>query len=137
MHRLLAAALLFLALAAPPAAAGPRESAIEGVISRQIDAFRADDGAAAFSFAAPALRDFFRDDTSFMAMVKQGYPQVYRPRDFSFSELREIDGRLTQFVEITDTDGQRWVAAYTMTQQADGSWLIGGCVILKAPETTV
>ena len=137
MHRLLTAALLFLTLAAPPVAAQTREKAIEAVISRQIDAFRADDGAAAFAFAAPALRDFFRDDVNFMAMVKQGYPQVYRPREFSFSELREGDGRLTQFVEITDSDGQRWVAAYTMAQQADGSWLIGGCVILKAPETSV
>ena len=137
MRRILALCLFCVALAAPPALAQSREKEIEGIITSQIEAFRKDDGAAAFAFAAPGLKDYFHDERNFMAMVRQGYPQVYRPRDFTFSDLREVNGRLTQFVEITDGDGQRWIAAYTMVQQADGSWLIGGCVILKAPETTV
>src|SRR5690242_13491126 len=46
------------------------------VISRQISAFKADDGAAAFGFASPDLQAKFGNAAVFMEMVRSGYAPV-------------------------------------------------------------
>ncbi len=104
------------------------------IITSQIEAFRVDDGQKAYSFAAPIVQKLFPSPDTFMAMVKQGYPQVYRPQSFKFEEAAlDPVGRPSQKVLIVGPNGQAYEALYTMEKQADGTWLIAGCSILEVP----
>jgi hypothetical protein len=108
-------------------------TAVQGAIERQLQAFLKDDGDTAYSFAAPNIKMMYPSVESFMAMVRQGYPQVYRPRSYEFGELKEAPGYLEQSVDIVDAEGQFWTAVYTLRQDADGFWKITGCYIVKKP----
>jgi hypothetical protein len=104
------------------------------VITAQITAFRADDGPAAYDFAAPVVRNIFPTPEIFMAMVKQGYPQVYRPQSFNFTEaLIDPMGRPAQKMTVVGPDGKSYTALYSMEKQADGTWRISGCTLLEIP----
>ncbi|HUN51513.1 MAG TPA: DUF4864 domain-containing protein [Candidatus Sulfotelmatobacter sp.] len=120
--------------------AGPGQAdqaAIRQVIERQLDAFRRDDGAAAFAFAAPGIKALFGNPENFMAMVRSGYQPLYRPKGFSFEPLTEQDGMMVQRLRVVGADGKAHLALYTMERQADGRWLIAGCVLLDLPEESV
>lgn len=104
------------------------------IITAQIKAFRADDGLAAYDFAAPVVQRIFPTPEIFMAMVKQGYPQVYRPQSFTFTEaLIDPNGRPAQKVTVVGPDGKTYVALYSMEKQPDGTWRIAGCTMLEIP----
>lgn len=111
----------------------PPEPAIEDTIQSQIDAFLEDDFATAFSFASPNLRTMFRTPENFGAMVRQGYPMVWRPDAVSFGDLRSISGGMYQRVIVTDEAGNLHYLDYQM-QQVDGQWRIAGVQILQAPD---
>jgi Domain of unknown function (DUF4864) len=112
----------------------PEREAIHGVIQRQLDAFRADDGGAAFSYASPGIQGMFGDAAHFMAMVKSGYPMVYRPRSATFGGLVEIDGQTVQKLRLIGPDGQPALALYFMERESDGSWKIDGCQLTESDE---
>ena len=104
------------------------------IITAQISAFRADDGPAAYSFAAPVVRKIFPTPEIFMSMVKQGYPQVYRPQSFNFTEaLIDPMGRPAQKMLVVGPDGKTYEALYSMEKQPDGTWRISGCTLLEIP----
>ncbi len=104
------------------------------IITAQISAFRADDGATAYSFAAPIVRNIFPTPEIFMSMVKRGYPQVYRPKSFNFTEaLVDPMGRPAQKMLVVGPDGKTYEAIYSMEKQPDGAWLISGCTLLEIP----
>ncbi len=108
--------------------------AAQDVIRSQERAFSRDDANAAYSYAAPAIREIFPEARTFMFMVQHSYPPVYRHKSFEFGEVRAQDGRVAQRVHIIDADGQPWEALYTLEQQDDGSFKITGCILLKAGE---
>jgi Domain of unknown function (DUF4864) len=124
-------AAFLLALAAP-ACATDDIAAAQGVIRSQVEAFSRDDAAAAYSYAAPAIRQIFPRAEIFMSMVQQGYAPVYRHKSFEFGEARVEDGAIAQRVHIIDANGEAWEALYTLEQQPDGSLKITGCSLLKA-----
>ena len=107
--------------------------AIRDIIQSQVDAFRHDDGDAAFALASPSIRGMFGSSEIFMDMVRQGYQPVYRPREFDFGEIVTLDGQVTQKVHVVGPDGRPVTAFYPMTQLPDDSWRINGCY-LQAPE---
>ena len=112
----------------------PESATFQRIITSQIDAFRRDAGTDAFAHASPTIRRQFGTATNFMAMVKQGYPQVYRPNAVKFGKITtEMSGRPTQRVHITDSRGQNWTALYAFEKQPDGSWRIAGVVMLREP----
>ncbi len=104
-------------------------TAIKEVIQAQMAAFQADDALLAFSFAAPGIQSMFDDPMRFIDMVKQGYMPVYRPREVEFADLLHIHGQPTQRVVVVGPDNGVFNAFYSMEQQNDGSWRIGGCVL--------
>ena len=108
-------------------------AAIRQVIQAQVDAFRRDDGGAAFSYASPTIQGMFGTPETFMDMVRQGYQPVYRPRAFDFREIVTIHGQPAQKVDVIGPDGRPVTAIYPMRQLPDGSWRIDGC-FLQAPE---
>ena len=120
------------ALADPISATDKAE--FQRIITAQITAFKADDGLAAYDFAAPVVRKIFPTPEIFMAMVKQGYPQVYRPQSFSFTEaLLDPNGRPAQKMTVVGPDGKTYIALYSMEKQPDGTWRIAACTLLEIP----
>ena len=109
------------------------DAGIEDVISRQVEAFQADDFATAFGFASPGIQSMFRTPDNFGAMVRNGYPMVWRPEDVTFGDLRRLGGALWQKVIVTDGDGRVFVLDYRM-EQVGGAWRIAGVQILPAPD---
>jgi hypothetical protein len=130
MRKGLYAALLAACLALPAAA---QEAPIQETIQRQIEAFQTDDFARAFTFASPTIKGMFGTPENFGAMVKNGYPMVYRPADVQMMELREVAGNLWQRVRITDQAGAGWYLDYMMVETAEG-WQINAVQILPAPD---
>jgi hypothetical protein len=121
------AAMVWLAIASAAIAQSLQETAIRGVISRQLEAMNRGDGVAAFALASPAIQSLFGDATNFMRMVERGYPQVYRSRNHRFLKLDSLEGRLVQRVLIESNAGTV-VARYEMVE-IDGAWRINGCTI--------
>ena len=115
-----------------PVSAADRD-AIRSIIQSQVDAFRRDDGAAAFGLASPGIQNMFGSSEIFMDMVRQGYQPVYRPKVFDFADVTLLNGQITQKVRVVGPDGRPVTAFYPMTQLPDGTWRIDGCY-LQAPE---
>lgn len=105
--------------------------AFRGIISSQIEAFRRDDGAAAYSYASPTIQGLFPSVDRFMAMVRSGYQPVYRPRSVSFGPAVDTPRGPEQRVFVTGPDGRNWVAVYSFQRQPDGSWRINGCILVE------
>jgi ketosteroid isomerase-like protein len=140
MRRAALALLILLVAVAPGRADMPpagEQGAIRDVIEAQLDAFQRDDAAAAFAYASPAIRDMFGTAERFMAMVREGYAPVHRPRRVEFRDLVTERGRLTQRVYVVGPDGRPVIANYFMERQPDGSWRIDGCVLEEVPDLPV
>jgi hypothetical protein len=130
--RLVILLLALLLLVAPPADAADDVAAAQGVIRAQEQALIHDDAAAAYSYAAPTIKEIFPDADVFMSMVRDSYAPVYRHRSFEFGEARSEGDWIAQRVHIIDADGDAWEALYTLERQPDGSLKITGCSLLKA-----
>lgn len=111
-------------------------AAIKQVITSQIAAFRQDDAATAYSFAAPSIKMMFPSPEVFMEMVRTGYGAVYRPQSFDFGPLDMADGQIVQPVRLIGPDGRPMVALYVMEQQEGGEWKIAGVYMLKGSGET-
>jgi len=129
--RALVLVIAFLIGLASPSRADDVATA-QSVIRAQEQAFGRDDAAAAYSHAAPEIKQLFPQADIFLQMVQQAYQPVYRHKSFEFGEARAANGRIAQRVHIVDANGEAWEAMYTLEQQADGSLKITGCSLLKA-----
>lgn len=138
MRQLLMTLFAVLLFAAGARADGPSDTdraQFRAVIESQIEAFRADDGARAYSYAAPTIQRIFPTPDSFMAMVRKSYQPVYRPQSVQFGNAGlSASGRPIQRVTVVGPDGLTYQAIYTMEQQPDGAWQISACAIVRAPD---
>jgi hypothetical protein len=135
-------AVALAALAVVPALAGSTvspadQTAMQALITSQIDAFRHDNGAAAYADAAPSIHDLFPTVDAFMAMVRNGYQPVYRPQSVIFGDTMPGDTGPLQKVYVTGPDGKDYVAVYSFERQPDGSWKISGCSLLPADTPSI
>ncbi|MDU9004961.1 DUF4864 domain-containing protein [Sedimentitalea todarodis] len=133
MRQLLLSFIVCIGLAGS-AVAQSRE--ITGTIDAQIEAFQNDDLVRAFSYASPGIRQVFQTPESFGAMVRGGFPMVWRPAEVQYLELREVAGNLWQKVRITDAAGRVHVLDYQMVN-LESIWKINAVQILDVPESTV
>ena len=125
--------LTFLSFAAPACADDVANA--QAAIRAQEQAFVRGDAAAAYSYASPAIKKLFPKADIFMYMVQNSYAPVWRHKSFEFGEAR-IEGKwVAQRVHIIDADGEAWEAMYTLEQDADGSFKITGCSLLKAGQS--
>jgi Domain of unknown function (DUF4864) len=133
MRRTLLALSLFAWMIAPPVLAGDAETkAAQDAIDGQIKAFLAGDDAAAYSFAAPNVKQIFPTLETFMTMVTRGYQPVYKPRNYAFGKVRELSASsIVQQVLLVGPDGKDYEAVYTLELQPDGKFRITG-VSLRA-----
>ncbi len=105
---------------------------IRSIISAQIEAFKREDGAAAFSFASPDIQMKFRDPKAFLSMVVTAYPQVYRPQSVEFRELIRVNNVIIQKVLLRGPQGKLMLALYEMIR-IDERWWINGCALTDPP----
>ncbi|MGJ8571027.1 MAG: DUF4864 domain-containing protein [Hoeflea sp.] len=135
---ILAASLLLVLAVSTPGRADDAASARD-IIESQINAFLNDDMATAYSFASPAIKQIYPDQSRFFDMVKRGYQPVYRPGNFAFGRSKSAaDGSgIVQEVIIQGPGGQDWTALYSLERQPDGSFKINGVQMIKtaAPQT--
>ncbi|MEX6507645.1 DUF4864 domain-containing protein [Jiella sp. M17.18] len=129
---LAAASLLALAVTAKADDA----SDIRAVISAQLRALNADDGATAYSYAAPNIQAMFPTPQIFMGMVASGYDPVYHSRNAVFGPLTAEGTGFRQEVYLTDRKGRSWIASYTLERQPDGSMKITGCALRKGSDVS-
>ena len=85
----------------------------QSVIDGQLKALIANDGATAYSFAAPNVKRIFPTVDAFMNMVTNGYPPVRKPQTYSCWTI--------------EPDAKDYEAVYTLQQQPDGTFQITGC----------
>ncbi|OIP87998.1 MAG: DUF4864 domain-containing protein [Rhodobacterales bacterium CG2_30_65_12] len=106
------------------------------VIAAQLDAFRADDVTRAFSYASRGIQRVFVTPDGFGAMVREGYPMVWRPAETRFLELRELDGVTWQKLLVRDGAGVWHTLDYQMVREG-GAWRIDGVQFLRRAEVGV
>jgi hypothetical protein len=130
--------LSFLTFAHADDLASADKSAIQHTIAGQLEAFKVDDGAKAYSFAAPIVTGVFPTVEIFMGMVKRGYEPIYKNTSYDFgSVVTDSLGRPTQHVLITASNGKHYEAIYAMERQPDGSWKIAGVQMVEVPGLNV
>lgn len=112
------------------AVAQSADADIEAVISNQMEAFKADDFAEAFTYASPMIQRLFGTSERFGAMVQQGYPMVHRPADIQFLAVEDFGNVKRQKVMVRDAGGVFHVLDYEMIQTPDG-WQINGVQLLE------
>src|SRR5438105_7796062 len=61
----------------------------QAVIDGQLKALIANDGARAYSFAAPNVKQIFPTVDAFMNMVTNGYPPVRKPQSYAFGKVEQ------------------------------------------------
>jgi hypothetical protein len=104
---------------------------VKAVILAQLKAFSEDDAQAAFETATPEVREAVGNPMRFLALVRGSYPMVYRPAGFGFLAPEKSDGQVLQMVTIRDDDDKTWLALFSLVQQPDKSWRIGGCIVAE------
>lgn len=102
---------------------------VNAVIAQQLKAFADDDAEGAFAVATPKLREAVGDAAKFLALVRGSYPMVYRPASFGFLVPEKDGSQVLQVVSIRDDEGKSWFALFSLEQQPDKSWRIGGCIV--------
>ena len=136
----LVALLMSVALVGPPV--GIRGSAaaeeatvavrdeLQSIITRQLAAFGREDAKEAESFASPQLQDRFPDPGLFLAMVKEHYAALVKPRSTRFGEITDSPHGPLQRVTVVASDGTVWTAIYAF-ERVGGDWRISGCGLVK------
>ena len=103
---------------------------VRSVVQSQLAAFAKDDAEKAFSFAAPNIRKTFGSAATFMAMVQRSYPVVYRPVSSAFLTVQGSGNQAIQRVQMQDTQGDAYLATYTLERQKNKTWRITGCQVM-------
>jgi hypothetical protein len=107
------------------------------IVERQFDAFARDDAEAAYALAAPTIKQMFGDADRFMAMVRGRYAPVYRHRSVEFGAFAESGDEARLQATLVDNDNVVWTAIYSLSRQANGDWLISGCVLVKSEGSAI
>lgn len=110
-----------------------QESGIKATVKGQVEAFRAGDFEAAFSFASPVIQNVFRTPENFGVMVRQGYGVLLNPADMQFLNAREEGGKLWQRVLYRDVHGEIHLFDYEMINGPEG-WKIGAVNRVDMPK---
>lgn len=113
-----------------PAPSAEQARAMQAVVQAQLEAFQSGDAARAYGFATAAIQQQFGSAEGFMAMVRSAYPMLIAPRSLAFRVPEPAPGGGVQPVQLRDARGRAWLATYQLQRQADGSWRIGGCIVV-------
>ena len=114
---------------------GEDDAKIKAVITRQLEAFQAGNGVAAFEVASPMIQMLFGDAARFLEVVEQGYPQIAHARSHKFLNRETVGTVVVQRVLVASDKGSV-VARYEMIQINDG-WRVNGCQIEAQQDASI
>ena len=133
MKHVFAAAMLLALSMMPGFAQDARSGEVTQTIQSQLDAFQKDDFSTAFTYASPGIKRLFGTPDRFGAMVRNGFPMVWRPSEVQFLEFKDVGGRVSQTVLFRDASGVPTVLQYFMVETPAG-WQIDGVQPVQAPD---
>ena len=110
------------------------EAPWQATITGQIEAFRAQDGAAALGFAAEGFRTQFagQADAFYAAIVASGYGAIVDSRSHSFGEFKRIDEvTVLQVVDFVGPDQGLYSALYQLGDEAGEGWRVQGVALRR------
>ncbi len=134
IEAIVVAAVLWVAPASAEESTAARSRAI---VERQFEAFARDDAEAAYALADPTIKDMFVDADHFLAMVRESYPPVYRHRSVEFGDFAELGDEASLKAILVDNDNVVWTALYSLRREANGDWLISGCVLERSDASAI
>jgi hypothetical protein len=114
------------------------ETAMEAVrytISSQIDAFKDNDFKKAYTFAAPNIQAQFPNPDIFGLMVRNGYPVIWKPKNYKFTIFKDLGNRCIQRVLFQSYKGS--LVSYDYILEKDGNlWKIAGVLTINSAGET-
>ena len=103
---------------------------VRDTISSQIEAFKENNIAKAYTFAAPNIQAQFPTPEVFGLMVKNGYPIIWRPKSFKFTKFQDLGNRSIQRVLFQSYDGSLETYDYIL-EKYDDLWKIAGVLTIN------
>ena len=132
------ALLLFVVHLKAAVFADESETAMEAVrytISSQIDAFKDNDVKKAYTFAAPNIQAQFPNPDIFGLMVRNGYPVIWKPKNYKFTIFKDLGNRCIQRVLFQSYKGS--LVSYDYILEKDGNlWKIAGVLTINSAGET-
>ena len=131
-------ALIFIVLLKNVTSADEGSTAIEEVrftISSQIDAFKENDVKKAYTFAAPNIQAQFPNPDLFGLMVRNGYPIIWRPKSFKFTEFKDLGETCVQRVLFQSYSGSLKSYDYIL-EKNNNLWKIAGVITITSADET-
>jgi len=108
---------------------------LTNVIESQLAAFRADDYARAYTFAAAGIREQFLL-ADFEAMVKQGYPLIAESVSATFGIAFDNGREALVVVSFHGRDKRVFRYNYMLLRERDG-WKVNGVFVAKPGEPVI
>ena len=110
--------------------AGMAMKEVQDTISSQIDAFKQNDIKKAYTFAAPNIQAQFPSPEVFGLMVRNGYPVIWRPKNFKFTKFKDLGNRCIQRVLFQSYKGSLESYDYIL-EKSDNVWKIAGVLTIN------
>jgi len=109
--------------------------AVRYTISSQIDAFKDNDVKKAYTFAAPNIQAQFPNPDIFGLMVRNGYPIIWKPKNYKFTTFKDLGNRCIQRVLFQSYNGS--LESYDYILEKDGNlWKIAGVLTINSAGET-
>ena len=109
--------------------------AVRNTISSQIDAFKDNDVKKAYTFAAPNIQAQFPTPDIFGLMVRNGYPIIWKPRNYKFTTFKDLGNRCIQRVLFQSYNDS--LESYDYILEKDGNlWKIAGVLTINSAGET-
>ena len=109
--------------------------AVRHTISSQIDAFKDNDVKKAYTFAAPNIQAQFPNPDIFGLMVRNGYPIIWKPKNYKFTAFKDLGNRCIQRVLFQSYNGS--LESYDYILEKDGDlWKIAGVLTINSAGET-
>jgi ABC-type transporter MlaC component len=106
------------------------KKALSAVIEAQLAAFRAEDYAKAYTFAAAEIQGMFNRD-QFEQMVKTGYPLIAHSTTAEFGLAIDSGDEAVVSVKVSNGEKKSVTYQYHLVKQK-GAWRIGGVTEVQA-----
>ena len=109
----------------------------QAVVASQLNAFERGDATGAWKFAAPEVQQKFVSADRFIGMVNSKYGPIARHRSVDFGPAARRGDEVGLVVTLVGEDNEVWSALFMLSKQSDGGWKTTGCLLAKAPQTSV
>ena len=104
--------------------------AVRYTISSQIDAFKDNDVKKAYTFAAPNIQAQFPNPDIFGLMVRNGYPIIWKPKNYKFTTFKDLGNRCIQRVLFQSYNGSLETYYYILEKNGN-LWKIAGVLTIN------